>query len=136
MAAGLASDFPTATPEELDQLRSANIARQLQAGMTSSLTKCRRVRLGLPFSSKWQRTASCTFFLSSSSVSASVQMEWLRAFVSKPPSSDSCTAKIISLCDMLKPRIDYIPPSAGGNGCFDRGKRTAGTKPPPLLKTK
>jgi len=44
----------------------------------------------------------------------------------EPPSSDSCTAKIISLCDILKPRIDRIPPSAGGNGCFDRWKRTAG----------
>src|SRR6266852_1141963 len=123
MAAGLASDFLTATPEQLDQLRSANIARQLQAGLTSSLTKCRRMRLGLSFSSKWQRTASRTFFLSSSSVSASVQMEWLRAFASKPPSSDSCTAKIVLLCDILKPRIDHIPPSAGGNGCFDRWKQ-------------
>jgi hypothetical protein len=68
VTAGLARDFVAVTPKQSRQMMAAEVTRQSQAGMNSSLTKCRRMRLGLSFSSEWQRTASCTFFFSSSSV--------------------------------------------------------------------
>ena len=72
VAAGLPGDFVAVMAKQPGQLQTAKVTRQLHAEITSSLTKCRRMTLGRSFSSKWQRTASRTFFLSSSSVSASV----------------------------------------------------------------
>jgi hypothetical protein len=82
VTASLSRDFLSVTTKQLGKLLSAEVTRQLQAGMTSSFTKCRRMTLGLSFSSKWQRTASYSFFLSASSVSASVKMEYPRALAS------------------------------------------------------
>jgi hypothetical protein len=58
VAARLPRDFIAVPAEHASQIFSADVTRQLQAGMTSSFTRCRRMTLGLSSSPKWQRTAS------------------------------------------------------------------------------
>lgn len=75
MASRLASRLVPELREGTGKLRAGKIARQSQAGMTSSRTTCRRMSDGRSASSKWQRTASCSAVRSSSSVSACVKIE-------------------------------------------------------------
>ncbi len=61
------------------EFRAADITGHLQAGMTSSFTRWRRIMLGFSASAKWHATASRSMDLSSSSESACEKMEWPRA---------------------------------------------------------
>lgn len=70
VAARLAVDLVAVAPEEGGELSAGEVTGELQAGMTSSFTRWRRMSLGRSASSKWQRTASWTIALSSSRVSA------------------------------------------------------------------
>jgi len=60
MAASLTGYLVTVSSKRLGEFRAAEIARQFQALITSSWTKCNRITLGMEPSSKWQRTASRT----------------------------------------------------------------------------
>ena len=77
VGAFLSHPFITENLESLDQIGSGNIARSPHAARTSSLTKCRRITLGIgpaAPSQKWHCTASLTIKWSSSSVFPSVTM--------------------------------------------------------------
>src|SRR2546425_4385388 len=102
VAARLARQFVTVTAQRLCKFFPAEIARKLQAGMTSSFTMCKRMTRGLSASSKWQETASRIIAFSSSRESACVKMEKPRARASYPPSGDSSMLKMISLWAMAE----------------------------------
>src|SRR3989442_7516598 len=102
VAARLARQFVTVTAQRLCKFFPAEIARKLQAGMTSSFTMCKRMTRGLSASSKWEETASRIIAFSSSRESACVKMEKPRARASYPPSGDSSMLKMISLWAMAE----------------------------------
>ena len=69
MATGLSRYLVPTWSKQFRQFNAAQIARQLQAVMTSSFTKCNRITAGTEPESKWQRTASRTPSRNSSIVS-------------------------------------------------------------------
>lgn len=70
VAPGLTTDLVAVTTKERGERPSVEVAWELQAGITPSFTRWRRISRGALWGSKWQRTASCTMAFSPSSVSA------------------------------------------------------------------
>src|SRR4029077_19142078 len=74
VAAGLTSNAVAIFAKRPRKLLSAEVTRKFQAGMTSSLTRCRRITCGFVSSAKWHDTASRSIVFSSSIESAWVNI--------------------------------------------------------------
>jgi len=105
MTYGLSCEYIAIHPKQPGKFVTTQIAREPHAGTTSSRTACRRMSSGSSCSSKWQRTASRTASLSSSQVSASVNIAWPMARATNPPYGASSTTNRTSLAIPQAPLV-------------------------------